>query len=428
MSSASTFNWPLADAPDSEWGKAEATRTQQLNQAGNDNGHKSAELDQIVQSLDDRQTKKRNTSADILDALENLGYSFRLNLLDDSIEVNGTRLTDPVRAQIRTRMRDRGFIGMQSVEDAYLAYAYGKRYHPVHEYLDSLHWNGQQNIAQFATYFSDPDGVILTWLRRWLIGAVAKAYTGAQNPMLVFVGPQGIGKSSVVRHLCPLADYFIEEPIDPEDKDSEVRLMSKLVWEVSELGATTRRADREALKSFISRQSVTVRKAYGHTDTVKPALASFIGTINDENGFLADKTGSRRFLVCRVDEIDFSYAQMNPDLLWAEAVEAYNAGEKWQLSANDSELARKINEDFEVVDPIEGLLAKCFILEPGGENWKSSADILTRLETYGLRGSTHANSMALAATMKHLEHRKERRRVNNSQVWGYLGVEDLPTA
>ena len=98
---------------------------------------------------------------------------------------------------------------------------------------------------------------------------------------LVLDGPQGIGKSFLVRWLCPKERYYIEGGINTEDKDSLIRLASKWIWEVGELQATTRKADREALKDFISRRDVTVRPAYGRYDIVKPALASFIVTINE---------------------------------------------------------------------------------------------------------------------------------------------------
>jgi predicted P-loop ATPase len=52
----------------------------------------------------------------------------------------------------------------------------------------------------------------------------------------------------------------------------------------------------EALKWFLTLETVTVRRPYGHFDLDKPALASFIGTVNDDGaGFLTDVTGNRRF-------------------------------------------------------------------------------------------------------------------------------------
>ena len=129
--------------------------------------------------------------------------------------------------------------------------------------------------------------------------------------------------------------FFVEGPINTDDKDCHVRLMGKWIWEVSELGSTVRRADREALKFFISQQTVTIRKPYGRLDTVKPAMASLLGTVNNESGILADPTGNRRFLVCKVESIDWEYAKLSPAQVWAEAYQLYQDGEPWQLTPEE---------------------------------------------------------------------------------------------
>ncbi|MCP4371087.1 MAG: DUF3854 domain-containing protein, partial [Deltaproteobacteria bacterium] len=63
-------------------------------------------------------------SKEYLSALDNLGYRFRMRSLDDRIEVNERPMSDPLRAEIRTRMRDLGYRNMGSVEDAYTAFSY----------------------------------------------------------------------------------------------------------------------------------------------------------------------------------------------------------------------------------------------------------------------------------------------------------------
>jgi hypothetical protein len=364
-----------------------------------------------------------------LDALTKLGYSFRMNDCDDAIEVNGERLTDPLRAKIRKQMRGRGFKQMEALEDTYTAHAYDHRYHPIKERLQALTWDGQSHIAMLAAYFEEKhDGdVFYVWLRRWLIGAVAKVYNAEQTPMLVLDGPQDIGKSYFVSWLAsPFPGYFYEGDINTEDKDAYVRLISKVVWEVGELGGTMRRQDREALKFFLTMRTVTVRKAYGRLDTVKPAMCSFIGTINNEGGFLSDPTGNRRFLVCHLTAIDWKYAgQIDAGQAWAEAHAAYLAGEPWRLTDEERKMAREINEEYEVVDPVESLLLKYFKVDPADESsWVASSDIMTVLEANGLRGNSKANYMALAGAMRKLGCSKEKGWTGNGQrVWGYRGVK-----
>ena len=265
---------------------------------------------QIASTQQARGKRKRVKTIQYIHGLKNLGYDFRMNTCNDDVEVNREPITDAVRAELRCKMRDKGFELVHEMEDAYTAHAHKHRYHPIQEYLDTLSYDGGQHIAALAGHFKDRDGVFGTWLQRWLIGAVAKAYKAEQNYMLALDGPQGIGKSHFAMWLgSPIPEYFIEGPINPDNKDCHIRLVSKWIWEVAELGATTRKADREALKFFISQRTVTIRRPYARYDIRKPALASFIGTINNEIGFLADKTGNRRFLVCTLESIDWGYSK-----------------------------------------------------------------------------------------------------------------------
>ena len=371
--------------------------------------------------------KRKNVKTrEYVQVLESMGYQFRMNACNDELEVNGAPITDPIRAEIRAKLRDAGYPYVYVAEDAYTAHAWKKRYHPIKDYFDTLQYDGGDHITTLAGYFQDKDGVFETWFRRWLIGAVAKVVQGGQNAMFVLDGPQGCGKSYFANWLCPpaLREYFIESPINPDDKDAHVRLISKWIWEVAELGSTTRKADREALKFFISQRTVTVRKAYGRYDTRKRAMASLIGTVNNEAGLLADKTGNRRFLVCKLESVDWSYADaIDVDQVWAEAQMLYLAGEPWQLTVAEQQRAATINEGYEIDDPIEGLLLKYFEVNPSLPFWTPTAEVLQVLEVNGLRGNTRANAMGLAAVMTKLGLEKKRKTNAQGQfVWGYDGI------
>ena len=385
---------------------------------------RQAELVRFQQEIGDR---KRRKTADYIRVLANLGYTFRLNLCDDSIEVNGQRLTDPLRAEIRARLRDAGIREVNVAEDAYMAEAWKKRYHPVREYLWSLSWDGKDYIAALAQHFTDEQGVFGIWLRRWMIGAVARVMAnGVQNRMLVLDGPQGIGKSYFARWIAsPLEGYFYEGPINPDDKDDRIRLMRVWIWEVTELGATTRRADREALKGFLSLREVTVRKPYGRYDVVKPAMASFIGTVNNEAGILNDPTGNRRFMVTRVTAIDWNYTRLRVDDLWAQATALYLDGEPWELQPDERALAEEINEYYTVEDPVQGALLKHFDIDSQRQDWwMATVDIVRVLEGEGYKwGSLRAASMAVGQAAAALGLRKLKKRAGSSApVWGWAGI------
>lgn len=349
----------------------------------------------------------------IMARLEALGWSFRLNRCADTIEVNGHPINEIVEAEIRVALRDIGLHKkITAAQDAYMALAKKNSYHPIQDYLDTLQWDGRDHITALAAHLSSSDPPIVyrdgtslalphVYLYRWMIAAVAKVYTGSQNPMMVWDGPQGIGKSTLARWLCPLANFFIEGPINPSDKDSDIRLITQLVWEVAELDATTRKADQSALKSFITKQVVTVRPSYGRHDIKKPAMCSLIGTVNNTSGFLADETGSRRFLITKLDRIDRKYQNLDCDQLWAQAVALYRDGETGALTPEESTMQGKVNERYEAQTVLADWLDRSFTFNPEYDKLYSLADIIAIMAIDGFKpgGSERSQYMELARVL-----------------------------
>lgn len=365
---------------------------------------------------------KKIRSTDLIDFLAGLGYAFRLNLCDDSIEVNGVRVTDVIRSKMRCQLRDAG-LGkfLAAAEDATVANAATNAYHPVQAYLEGLSWDGGEHIAQLASHVTDVNGVFGLYLRKWLIGSIARAYTGSQNAVLVLDGPQGLGKSQFVRWLCPLPALFVDATVEPDAKDCSLLAIRSWIWEVSELGATTKRADVEALKGFLSREVFTLRPPYGHFEIVKAGLASFVGTVNNSSGIFSDPTGSRRYWATTLTRLDWAYTHnVNLPQVWAEAYVGYRCGESWTLTPAEAATARAINDDFAVVDVYEDLLRAHFTLDPARvDKWTASADILTTLQPNGLgMGTPTAHAMHLGATLRRLGHAKKK----VGDVNGYVGV------
>jgi predicted P-loop ATPase len=368
-------------------------------------------------------------------ALKTLGYDVRLNVLSDRVEVNGQPISDVVEAELLTNLREQHVTSSQAARDAWIAEAARYKFHPVKNYLNSLSYQGGSVIADLATYFNS-DGNFETWLRRWLIGAVRRglAWRGDQNRTLVLVGKQNLGKSKFVDWLCPpaLKRYFLARPIFPDVKDDRLALAYTWIWEVSELGATTSKADRNMLKHFLSREWIVERPPYGKHPIEKPALTNFIGTANSENsGLFYDPTGYRRFMVTKIDAIDWSYAEtINLDQLWAEASMLYLAGEPADLTPDEVSLAENISKELETENPVEGMILKHFSIDPSDTiAWKSTAEILEKLSDPNLggswRGTTNQLAKQLAEAMTNLGAKRTRRRPVSGQnpVWGYEGVK-----
>lgn len=318
------------------------------------------------------------------------GYRFRINDMDESLELNGRRLDDTAIAKIECKLFN------EKVKQPKLSIAHAERvrkvigdsdrYHPIKEFLNGLNWDGENHILRLSKYFADEHAVLALFLKKWIIGSVAKILTDGkeQNFMLVLGGPQGVGKSYFAKWLCPLSDFFLEDPIDPRSKDDRIKLAGHWVWECGELASLFRKSQREDWKRFITTAWISERKPYDKEQTRKPAIASLIGTINIESSFLDDPTGSRRFCVTELQRVNWDYAKdIDINQVWAQAVHIFNTrrDEKpWELDESESELQNEINESHTVVDPLSELLFKHFDLTGSlDESLITTVDILSYL-------------------------------------------------
>lgn len=311
--------------------------------------------------------------SEILDDFSEIGIDFRMNDLDDSIEVKWRdkwrMIDDALEGVFKMELRDMGYGGRKkpsfgAVSDAIRKRAHEKRYNPIKDYFGSLgdyvpRTSGPYAIPELASYFDNPDGLFSRWLLRWMVGVVAKVYEQARNPMLVLISEQKVGKSRFAKWLCPIEGKFIEGQLKPDNKDANLRLIDKLIWEAAELGATTRRQDVEATKNFITQSHVTERPPYGKYPIYKPSVCSFIGSVNhDGAGFLTDPTGNTRFLCTEILRIDFAYSQqLNIDFIWSEAVWLYrNVPKSWELSSDEEQLQAQMNERFQSTTALDEII------------------------------------------------------------------------
>lgn len=377
----------------------------------------------------------------IIERLKTLGFTFRLNLCTDSIEVNGYKISDIMAAEIRTALRDIGLTKkLAAAEDAYIAYAKKNAYHPIHDYLNSLKWDGDNHIARLTGYMDSSNPPIVyrdnsivplhaVYIYRWLIGAVAKTLDAHQLMMLVLDGVTDLGKSTLTNWLCnAMPEYFIEGPIKLDDKDTDIRLIDRWIWEVSELDATTRKADQSALKSFITKKFVTVRKPFGRHDIVKPAMACLIGTLNNSTGFLTDDTGNRRFMIVCLTRLDFHYMDIDVNQLWAQAVQLYRDHEPFKLVGEEYQLQNDTNKRYEVETLLTDYLDQYYVFDPDfGDEYYTLGDIANTLRGHDipLHGSEKAQYMELARVLTNKGAKKVHGRDGNK--WTGLFLRSLDT-
>ena len=367
-------------------------------------------------------------TADYIKAIRASEVTLRLNDMSDRIELsNGKPISDFHEAMILNRLQDYGISNTGRMRDAIKEAAFDNKYHPVLEYLEGLKWDGADHFTALMNKLEMSSPLASVFWRKFLIGAIAKAIDARQNFMLVLLGAQGKGKSRLVEWLCPLPHLHYEGPISPDDKDSLIRLLNNWLWEVAELDSTTRRSDRSALKHFVSMKRVKVRVPYGRYDIEKPAAASMIGTINEDGtGFLNDPTGNRRFAVIHLEDIDWSYTDIDLGQLWAQLYAAYKAGEAFELTKAEQEIQNEINNDHMVQSPLEEYLLEWFVIDPSQpDRFMTTMEILEALEGVGLQGDQFRNKMELGTVLAKHKIKRTRRRDNGKLQYGYSGIWKL---
>jgi predicted P-loop ATPase len=378
--------------------------------------------------FENNKKNKNLKSTDIIYQLNLAGKTFRWNLVTDEVEVNGESYTDVIRSEIFTISRDFGIKNISAVEDAYITNAWQNRYHPIKELLEGLPgWDGHDYYSDLTSCFQTPNIHLQEFLRKWMIGTIARLYEDTQNFTLCMSGLQGTGKSNFVKWLCSvLPKYFSSASIDPDNKDSIRRLVTKWICEIAELGAITRRADREALKAYLSMESVTVRKPYGRNDITKPAIASFFGTFNDEGGILNDSTGSRRFVICEVEKIEWEeYKKIPIEKLWVQMLEAYKSGEDWKLSQTQYQMSEQYNRDyFETPNQLEYILLERYKIDPLQPNrYETASDLFNYVLSKDYKYATPRSlSMEISSTLLKLGAKRKITKINGVSTRIYVGV------
>jgi predicted P-loop ATPase len=215
-------------------------------------------------------------------------------------------------------------------------------YHPVKDYLLGCKWDRVERLETImAVYLGAQLSPYSRAIGRMLmISAVARIFDpGCKvDTLTVLEGKQGLLKSTAIRTL--FEPWFTDEVADLGSKDSAMQCAGVWCVEIAELDAMSK-AEVSKIKAFLSRTSDRYRPPYGRHVVERPRSCIFFGSANNRD-YLKDATGARRFLPLAVgveSKIDVAGLRRDRDLLWAEAVEAYDSGETWWFSDPTAEAA-----------------------------------------------------------------------------------------
>ena len=294
-------------------------------------------------------------------------------------------------------------------------------FNPFQNYFQNLEkWDGENHIQRLTSFVKTTDAEPFQihfekWLTRSVLCALKKGYINKQC-FVFYNTKQNSGKTSFLRFLIPpsLEKYYTEDI--GVDKDGLIALCKNFIINIDELSVMSK-TDVNILKAFISKNTVNARLPYDRKSSLMYRTSSFCGSTN-RSDFLTDETGSVRWIIFEVLEIDFNYSkEININQVWAQAY--HNAFERKnynpELTAEDLVENEKRNEKFKQITLEQEILISHFEKSENKNDFLTATEIMLAMSNaLGVRMNNVKIGKALTAlNFERIKHSKK-------QVYGYL--------
>ncbi|WP_218145015.1 VapE domain-containing protein [Nitrosospira briensis] len=368
-----------------------------------------------------------------------LGYDAFRDEIMYSVDkgVNWSPFKDPDYTKLRIsleRMRFRPPT-KELTRDAVLLVANTHPFDSAQVWLNSLKWDGVKRVETFLEVYIRVEGTpyhraVSRYLWTALAGRVLSP--GCKADMApVLVGRQGTRKSSAVAAIAPDPKFFTEISFGERDDDLSRKMRGRLIAEIPELKGLKSR-DSEHVKALITKRQEDWTPKYREFNTIYPRRLLFFGTTNQQE-FLADETGNRRWLPIRVEQsIDVDRIARDCPQLWAEARELFLSG---GIDYQEAEsLATYVHKEHMLDDPWEPVIAHW--LEKG-IHITGVPSTLPFLRTHEiLRGALdmdikfcgRAEEMRIGGIMGNLNYKRVKKRVGGKASWVYVPTVPIVSA
>ncbi|MEF2549411.1 virulence-associated E family protein [Aurantimonas sp. E1-2-R+4] len=343
-------------------------------------------------------------------ALRRLELQFGQNLFTHRKTVNGKILdgregevSDDVCAMLRGFIIDEFHFDPRAdnVRDAVTQLCLEHAFHPIREMLETLRWDGVPRVDRWLTSYLGADDTRLNAVigRIMLIAAVRRVREpGVKfDTIVVLEGKQGSGKSTALQILAGEGNHSDNEILTLDTKSQMEAMEGVWIYEIGEISGL-RKAEVERVKAFASRQIDRARMAYGRFSESRARQVIFVGTTNEDK-YLRDATGNRRFLPVKTETIDLNALRRDRDQLIAEAAYRETQGESITLPEELwAEAAAEQDERLEE-DPWQERLAHVRGKASGDEVRAFTNELLSETLGISLNHQHTGNSKRLKAVM-----------------------------
>ena len=296
-----------------------------------------------VNILPDKKTKHHASLFNTINIFKsdvNLGATLQYNEFSGFIEINKKADWDtsantryPRNINDNDSILIKGYLSMEKgiepsiniVDEACYFIAQQNSYHPIRNYLDSLHWDGVDRLSNWLVEYCGAEDTKLNQYisKLFFVSAVKRIYEpGCQyDHMIILEGDQGVNKTRLLEAIGK--EFYNNITLVDRDKDTVQRMQGSWIIEIGEL-AVLKKRDAESIKNFITLKFDDARFAYGRKNSRYPRQSVFVGTINaTDAGYLNDFTGNRRFVPVEIKFADIERVKKDRDQLFAQAVELY---------------------------------------------------------------------------------------------------------
>jgi predicted P-loop ATPase len=283
-------------------------------------------------------------------AVDMLGAECRYDVFHDRIIVKGHECgvrgdahqnLENVTLKVRQTVLGKfGFDpGTTFTMDALKARCLDNVFDPVRDYLDGLQWDGVPRLDRWLVRYCGAEDTPLNRAigRKMLIAAVRRVRTpGCKfDYIVVLEGPQGQGKSSLLKILAGEDNFSDNEIIGLDKREQQEAIQGVWIYEMAELEGL-HKSDVTKVKLFASKTADMARPAYARSRVDRPRRCILVATTNEDT-YLRDTTGNRRFwpvkllgVILQSDGkrmIDLAGVERDREQLWAEAAVAEAGGE-----------------------------------------------------------------------------------------------------